>query len=200
MGRTAIMDNDGHFDVIQKKLRAREMKHVQHKQRKIVASVLKFKFKKYFNTKQVSVGNRTFVIDLMSGDGAITVKIINSSGITSDGNISSAKFQSILSSVLVLKSIRSEQKLLVFTNMYIHEQFCSTVATMPKPIFSTSHGIEIVLIPLLDDYDDWCISNRDESHEKKHDLKNNVTHSEKRIFRNRNQIEKVLKDAQDDWK
>lgn len=176
------MDNDGHFDVIQKKLRAREMKHVQHKQRKIVASVLKFKFKKYFNTKQVSVGNRTFVIDLMSGDGAITVKIINSSGITSDGNISSAKFQSILSSVLVLKSIRSEQKLLVFTNMYIHEQFCSTVATMPKPIFSTSHGIEIVLIPLLDDYDDWCISNRDESHEKKHDLKNNVTHSEREEF------------------
>jgi hypothetical protein len=182
MGRTAIMDNDGHFDVIQKKLRAREMKHVQHKQRKIVASVLKFKFKKCFNTKQVSVGNRTFVIDLMSGDGEIAVKIINSSGITSDGNISSAKFQSILSSVLVLKSIRSEQKLLVFTNMYMHEQFCSTVATMPNPIFSTSHGIEIVLIPLLDDYDDWCISNRDESHEKKHDLKNNVTHSEREEF------------------
>jgi hypothetical protein len=182
MEETAIMDSNVNFDVIQKKLRAREMKHVQHKQRKTVASILKFKFKKCFNTKQVSVGNYTFIIDLMSEDGTVAVKIINSSGITSGGNISSAKFQSILSSILVLKSIRSEQKLLVFTNMYMHEQFCSAVATMPEPIFSTSHGIEIVLIPLLDDYDDWYISNRDESHEKNYDLKNNVTHSEREEF------------------
>ena len=125
------------------------------KQKEIVAKVLTNKFEKDFKTKKVNVGNQTFVIDLMSEDDSIAVKIINGSGITSQGTISSAKFQSIISQILILKSLRCERKLVIFTNQYMYEEFIQSITKMPESISSAAQGIEVAVIPLYDD-DDFC--------------------------------------------
>ena len=121
------------------------------KQKKIVAKVLRNKFGKDFNTKRVKVGNQMFSIDLMSEDDSIAVKIVNESGITSQGTISSAKFQSIISAILVLKSLRCERKLVIFTNQHMYEEFIQSITKMPGSISNTTQGIEVAVIPLYDD-------------------------------------------------
>jgi hypothetical protein len=120
------------------------------KQKKIVAKVLTNKFEKDFNTKRVIVGNQTFSIDLMSADGSIAVKIVIESGITSQGKISSAKFQSIISAMLVLNSLRCERKLVIFTNQHMYEEFIKSITKMPESISNTTQGIEVAVIPLYD--------------------------------------------------
>ena len=152
--------------------------------RGIIAKVLRSNFGSNFRTKKIIVGNQAFIIDLMSDDGNIAVKIISSSGITSQGSISSTKFQNILSSILVLKSLDCKRRLVVFTNPHMYEEFTWSIKVAREPISSTVKEIDMVLIPL------WGV----------HEGNDFFNGSEKRIFRNRNQLERVLKDAQDDWK
>ena len=154
------------------------------KQRRVVARILGSKFGINFRTKKITIGNQTFVIDLMSEDGSIAAKIVNPSGITSQGSISSTKFQNILSSILVLKSLDCKRRLVVFTNPHMYEEFTWSIKVAREPISSTVKEIDMVLIPL------WGV----------HEGNDFFNGSEKRIFRNRNQIERILKDAQDDWK
>jgi hypothetical protein len=66
----------------------------------------------------------------------------------------------------------------------MYEEFTWSIKVAREPISSTVKEIDMVLIPL------WVV----------HEGNDFFNGSEKRIFRNRNQIEKVLKDAQDDWK
>ena len=154
------------------------------KQRRAVARILESKFGMNFRTKKITVGNQTFVIDLMSEDGSIAAKIVNPSGITSQGTISSTKFQSILSSTLVLKSLDCKRRLVVFTNPHMYEEFAWSIRIAPEPISSTMKKIEMMLIPLLD----------------VHECNDFFNGSKKRIFRNRSYMEKDLNDKQDDLK
>ena len=151
MGRTVIMENkrcDG-LDRDYIPIRGNRWR----KQKKIVAKVLRNKFEKDFNTKRVIVGNQMFSIDLMSEDDSIAVKIVNESGITSQGTISSTKFQSIISAMLVLNSLRCERKLGIFTNQHMYEEFIQSITKMPGSISNTTQGIEVAVIPLYDDDD-----------------------------------------------
>jgi hypothetical protein len=66
----------------------------------------------------------------------------------------------------------------------MYEEFTWSIKVAREPISSTVKEIDMMLIPL------WVV----------HEDNDFFNGSEKRIFRNRNQIEKVLKDAQDDWK
>ena len=93
-----------------------------------------------------------FTVDLMSEDGKITAKIVNPCR-TPHEKISSGKFQQILSAILVLRSIDSKRKLLIFTNKKMYEEFCSSIKFMPSPICDTVRGIEIAWIPLSDEFD-----------------------------------------------
>ena len=118
----------------------------------IIAHILKSEFKKEFKTSRTLVGNLSFNVDLMSDDKTIVVKIINSCGTCHD-KISSRKFQCILSAILVLRSIDSERKLLIFTNKMMYQNFYSSIKTMPDSICDTIQGIEIAWVPLSDEFD-----------------------------------------------
>ena len=118
----------------------------------IIAHILKSEFKKEFKTSRTLVGNLSFNVDLMSDDKTIVVKIINSCGTCHD-KISSRKFQCILSAILVLRSIDSERKLLIFTNKTMYQNFYNSIKTMPGPISDTIQGIEIAWVPLSDEFD-----------------------------------------------
>jgi hypothetical protein len=120
----------------------------------MVAQILKSEFKKEFKTCRILVGDQFFTVDLMSNDDEIAAKIINS-GRTSHNKISSGKFQQILSAILVLRSIESKRKLLIFTNKKMHENFFSSIKSMPTPICDTVQGIEIAWIPLSDEFDNY---------------------------------------------
>jgi len=120
----------------------------------LISQILKCKFKKEFRTYRIGVGNQMFLVDLMSEDKSITVKIINS-GRTSQDKISPGKFQQILSAILILRSIDSKRKLLIFTNKQMYENFYSSITSMPGPICDTINGIEIAWIPLSDEFDNY---------------------------------------------
>jgi hypothetical protein len=184
MGRTAIMNSEEKHFINQRKMQKKIVSNTIVDHRGIIAKVLRSNFGSNFRTKKIIVGNQAFIIDLMSDDGNIAVKIISSSGITSQGSISSTKFQNILSSILVLKSLDCNRRLVVFTNPHMYEEFTWSIKVAREPISSTVKEIDMVLIPL------WGV----------HEGNDFFNSSEKRIFRNRNQIERVLKDAQDDWK
>ena len=132
----------------------------------IIAHILKSEFKKEFKTSRAVVGNLSFNIDLMSDDKTIVVKIINSCGTCHD-KISSRKFQCILSAILVLRSIDSERKLLIFTNKMMYQNFYSSIKTMPGSICDTMQGIEIAWVPLSDEFDN------DEYYESRKDFRIN---------------------------
>ena len=123
------------------------------KRKKIVAHILRSEFKKEFKPRRLLLGSdQFFTVDLMSDDDEIAVKIINPCR-TSHEKISSGKFQDILSSILILKSIDSNRKLLIFTNKKMYEKFYSSITSMPSPICDIIKGIEIAWIPLSDEFD-----------------------------------------------
>jgi hypothetical protein len=119
--------------------------------REAVADVLMQKFEKFFNTKRVAVGDQIFTVDLMSEDESVAVKIVTSSGFTSYGEISSAKFQKIISACVVLQSIPAKRKILIFTNQYMFEKFHVSIKKMPWSIQGVVQTIELCCIPLQDD-------------------------------------------------
>ena len=118
----------------------------------MVAHILKSEFKKEFKTCRILIGDRFFNVDLMSEDNEIAVKIINPHRATHE-KISSGKFQHILSAVLVLRSLDSKKKILIFTNKKMYHKFVSSITSMPSPIYDTINGIEISWIPLSDEFD-----------------------------------------------
>ena len=124
------------------------------KRKRMVSQILRANFKKEFKTCRILVGNHFFTVDLMSNDDKIAAKIINP-GITSHNKMSSGKFQQILSSIMILKSIDSKRKLLIFTNKKMYENFCASISSMPTPICDTVNGIEIAWIPLSDEFDNY---------------------------------------------
>ena len=124
------------------------------KRKRMVSQILRANFKKEFKTCRILVGNHFFTVDLMSNDDEIAAKIINP-GITSHNKMSSGKFQQILSSIMILKSIDSKRKLLIFTNKKMYENFCASISSMPTPICDTVNGIEIAWIPLSDEFDNY---------------------------------------------
>ena len=65
------------------------------------------------------------------------------------------KFKQILSAILVLKSIDSKRKLLIFTNKKMYEEFSSSIASMPKPIRDAAFGIIMSWIPLSDEFGNY---------------------------------------------
>ena len=132
----------------------------------IIAHILKSEFKKEFKTSRAVVGNLSFNVDLMSDDKTIIVKIINSCGTCHD-KINSRKFQCILSAILVLRSIDSERKLLIFTNKTMYQNFYNSIKTMPGSICDTVQGIEIAWVPLSDEFDN------DEYYESRKDFRIN---------------------------
>ena len=120
----------------------------------IIAHALKSEFKKEFKTSRIQVGKQMFTVDLMSEDGKIIAKIVNPCR-TPHEKISSGKFQQILSAILVLRSIDSKRKLLIFTNKKMYQNFFNNVKSMPSPICDTVKGIEIAWIPLADEFDNF---------------------------------------------
>lgn len=118
----------------------------------IVAHILKSEFKKEFKTCRILVGDQFFTVDLMSEDDKIAAKVVNPCSTCHD-KISSGKFQCILSSILILRAIDSERKLLIFTNKTMYQNFYSSITTMPGPICDTIQGIEISCVPLSDEFD-----------------------------------------------
>ena len=131
----------------------RETQQKRNQMRKtIIAHILKSEFKKEFKTSRILVGNQMFTVDLMSEDDKIAVKIINPCRTCHD-KINSGKFQCILSAILILRSINSERKLLIFTNKTMYQNFYSSIKTMPGPICDTIQGIEIAWVPLPDEFD-----------------------------------------------
>jgi len=118
----------------------------------IIAHILKSEFKKEFKTCRILVGDQFFTVDLMSEDDEIAAKIVNPCS-TCDDKINSRKFQCILSAILVLRSIDSERKLLIFTNKTMYQNFYNSIKTMPGPISDTIQGIEIAWVPLSDEFD-----------------------------------------------
>ena len=120
----------------------------------MVAHVLKSQFKKEFKTCRILVGDQMFPVDLMSDDGKIAAKIVNPC-IRSNEKICSGKFQNILSAILILKSIDSEIKLLIFTDKKMYEKFWSSIKSMPSPIKDAAFGIIMSWIPLSDEFDDY---------------------------------------------
>ena len=127
--------------------------HERNQMRKtMVAHVLKSEYGQEFKTCRILVGDRFFNVDLMSEDDEIIVKVINPNRSTHE-KISSGKFQHILSAILVLRSIGSKRKLLIFTNESMYQKFVSSVASMPSPICDSINGIEISWIPLSEEFD-----------------------------------------------
>jgi len=120
----------------------------------IVAHILKSEFKKEFKTCRILVGDQFFTVDLMSKDDEIAVKIVNPCRMPCK-KISSGKFQQILSAILVLQSIDSKRKLLIFTNKKMYEEFCSSITSMPSPIKDAAFGIIMSWIPLSDEFGNY---------------------------------------------
>ena len=118
----------------------------------MIAHILNSEFKKEFKTSRTLVGNQMFTVDLMSEDDKIAVKIINPCRTCHD-KINSGKFQCILSAILILRSINSERKLLIFTNKTMYQNFYSSIRSMPAPISDISDAIEISWVPLPDEFD-----------------------------------------------
>ena len=133
-------------------LNRRTLQERNQMRKRMVAHVLRANFKKEFKTCRILVGDQFFTVDLMSEDDEIAVKIVNPCR-TPCKKISSGKFQQILSAIIVLKSIDSKRKLLIFTNKKMYEEFCSSIESMPSPICDTIKGIEIAWIPLSDEFD-----------------------------------------------
>ena len=124
------------------------------KRKRMVSQILRAKFKKEFKTCRIPVGDKFFTIDLISEDDEIAVKIINPSRMACK-KINSGKFQQILSAIIVLQSIHSKKKLLIFTNKKMYEEFSSSIRSMPKPIRDAAFGIIMSWIPLSDEFDDY---------------------------------------------
>ena len=122
--------------------------------KRMVAHILRVNFKKEFRTCRILVGDQFFTVDLMSEDSEIAAKIVNPCRMPCK-KISSGKFQQILSAILVLKSIDSKRKLLIFTNKKMYQNFFNNVKSMPSPICDTVKGIEIAWIPLADEFDNF---------------------------------------------
>ena len=122
--------------------------------KRMVAHILRANFKKEFKTCRILVGDQFFTVDLMSEDDEIAAKIVNPC-IMPWKKISSGKFKQILSAILVLKSIDSKRKLLIFTNKKMYEEFSSSINSMPKPIRDAAFGIIMSWIPLPDDNDNY---------------------------------------------
>ena len=122
--------------------------------KRIVAHVLKSKFKKEFKTRRTLVGNQMFTVDLMSEDVEIAAKLIHPCRRSSQ-KICPGKFQQILSATLVLRSIDSKRKLLIFTNKKMYEEFSSSINSMPKSIRDAAFGIIMSWIPLSDEFDNY---------------------------------------------
>ena len=122
--------------------------------KRMVAHILRANFKKEFKTCRTLVGNQTFTIDLMSDDYKVAVKIVNPC-LSSNKQICSGKFQNILSAIIILKSIDSKRKLLIFTNKEMYEEFSSSINSMPKTIRDTAFGIIMSWIPLSDEFDNY---------------------------------------------
>ena len=122
--------------------------------KRMVAHILRANFKKEFRTCRILVGDQFFTIDLMSEDDEIAAKIVNPCRMPCK-KISSGKFQNILSAIIVLKSIDSKRKLLIFTNKKMYEEFSSSVRSMPKSIRDAAFGIIMSWIPLSDEFDNY---------------------------------------------
>jgi hypothetical protein len=122
--------------------------------KRMVAHILRANFKKEFRTCRILVGDQFFTIDLMSEDDEIAVKIVNPCRIPCK-KISSGKFQQILSAIIILKSIDSKRKLLIFTNKKMYEEFSSSINSMPKTIRDAAFGITMSWIPLSDEFDNY---------------------------------------------
>ena len=122
--------------------------------KRMVAHILRANFKKEFRTCRILVGDQFFTIDLMSEDDEIAVKIVNPCRIPCK-KISSGKFQQILSAIIILKSIDSKRKLLIFTNKKMYEEFSSSINSMPKTIRDAAFGIIMSWIPLSDEFDNY---------------------------------------------
>ena len=133
----------------------RRTRHERNQIRKrMVAHILRANFKKEFKTCRILVGDQFFTVDLMSEDDEIAAKIVNPC-IMPWKKISSGKFKQILSAILVLKSIDSKRKLLIFTNKKMYEEFSSSIASMPKPIRDAAFGIIMSWIPLSDEFGNY---------------------------------------------
>ena len=124
------------------------------KRKRMVSQILRDNFKKEFKTCRILIGDKFFSVDLMSEDDEIAAKIVNPC-IMPCKKISSGKFKQILSAILVLKSIDSKRKLLIFTNKKMYQNFFNNVKSMPSPICDTVKGIEIAWIPLADEFDNF---------------------------------------------
>ena len=124
------------------------------KRKRMVSQILRTNFKKEFKTCRILIGDKFFTVDLMSEDDEIAAKIVNPC-IMPCKKISSGKFRQILSAILVLKSIDSKRKLLIFTNKKMYQNFFNIVKSMPSPICDTVKGIEIAWIPLADEFDNF---------------------------------------------
>ena len=122
--------------------------------KRMVAHILRANFKKEFRTCRILVGDQFFTIDLMSEDDEIAAKIVNPCRMPCK-KISSGKFQNILSAIIILKSIDSKRKLLIFTNKKMYEEFSSSVRSMPKSIRDAAFGIIMSWIPLSDEFDNY---------------------------------------------
>ena len=124
------------------------------KRKRMVSQILRANFKKEFKTCRILVGDKFFTVDLMSEDDEIAAKIVNPCRMPCK-KISSGKFQQILSAIIVLQSIHSKKKLLIFTNKKMYEEFSSSIRSMPKPIRDAAFGIIMSWIPLSDEFDDY---------------------------------------------
>ena len=122
--------------------------------KRMVAHILRANFKKEFRTCRILVGDQFFTIDLMSEDDEIAAKIVNPCRMPCK-KISSGKFQNILSAIIILKSIDSKRKLLIFTNKKMYEEFSSSIRSMPKTIRDAAFGIIMSWIPLSDEFDNY---------------------------------------------
>ena len=141
-------DNSSNFQ------NGRTLRERNQRQKTIIAHALKHQFKKEFKTSRVQVGDQKFMIDLISEDGKIAVKILKPCLIQHE-KICSRKFQQILSATLILRSINAERKLLIFTNKKMYEKFIQSITLMPTPICGTTEGNEIAWIPLFDELDNY---------------------------------------------
>ena len=122
--------------------------------KRMVAHILRANFKKEFRTCRILVGDQFFTVDLMSEDDEIAAKIVNPCRMPCK-KISSGKFQNILSAIIILKSIDSKRKLLIFTNKKMYEEFSSSIRSMPKSIRDAAFGIIMSWIPLSDEFDNY---------------------------------------------
>ena len=133
-------------------LNRRTLQERNQMRKRMVAHVLRANFKKEFKACRILVGDQFFTVDLMSEDDEIAAKIVNPCRMPCK-KISSGKFQQILSAIIVLKSVDSKRKLLIFTNKKMYEEFSSSIKSMPKTVKDAAFGIIMSWIPLSDEFD-----------------------------------------------